>query len=72
MPGSSPRSPAADHLPQLSSIQGSLDELVRRLDSIRAALEAARQDDPVGAELGAVERQLATANRRLERLLSRI
>ncbi len=52
----------------LSSLAGSLEELVRRLGELSVAVD---EDDEVGVELREVERQLQTASRRLDKAARR-
>jgi hypothetical protein len=54
---------------ELSSIASSLDQIGRRVTTLADAAIAAKRDD-VGSDLIAVERALAGAVRRLERLLA--
>jgi hypothetical protein len=54
--------------PQLSSVSTALTELTARLGALAEELSADHRDDVAGA-LFEIERSLATAGRRLERLL---
>ena len=56
--------------PELSSIQGSLEDLARRVEAI-AARRDADPDDPVSPGLFEVERSLRNAARQLDRIRSR-
>ncbi|MGH9080215.1 MAG: hypothetical protein ACRDYE_09130 [Acidimicrobiales bacterium] len=52
---------------ELSSLATALDELTRRVTTHADAAQSAREDD-TARELFAIERALASANRRLARL----
>jgi len=52
---------------ELSSLAATVEELVRRLDTLAEAYDAARRDDLV-SEVHEVERNLTAALRRLARL----
>jgi len=56
---------------ELSSIQGTLEELARRVEAI-ADRRDSDPDDPISAGLYEVDRSLRTAVRRLDRLRSRL
>jgi len=65
--------PADRHQPvrsaELSSLATALDELTRRV-TVHADAADATKDEETARELFAIERALATANRRLARLAS--
>ena len=56
---------------ELSSIQGTLEELARRVEAI-ADRRDADPDDPLSAGLYEVERSVRNAVRRLDRLRQRL
>ena len=56
-------------VPQLSSVSTALSELTTRVSSLADELSGERREDVANA-LFEIERSLATANRRLEQLVS--
>jgi hypothetical protein len=60
----------ATDVSELSSISSSLEQLSRRIASLGESAQRSKQED-VAAELFAVERAIASAERRLTRLVER-
>lgn len=60
----------ATDLSELSSVASTLEQLSRRIGSLGEGASRSKEDE-VAAELFAVERALASAERRLNRLVER-